>query len=93
MWVLMLGVRHENLEYQLMQISLQEAATQLTHLAHLAAKGESIIIVADGLPNLELTIAPSKIVKRKAGTLKHAITIIDKDWDKPSDEINAEFYK
>lgn len=76
-----------------MFISLQEAATQLTHLAHLAAKGEPIIIVAEGLPNLELTIAPPTSAKRKAGTLKHAITIIDKDWDKPSAEINAEFYK
>ncbi len=76
-----------------MMISLQQAAAELPRLVQLAAQGEHIVIVTEGLPNLELTIAPPATPKRKAGALKHAITIIDENWDKPDADIEAEFYK
>ncbi len=74
-----------------MQIVLQQAITQLHELMQRAAQGEHIVIVAEGLPDIELT--PVKNKKRQAGRLKHAITIYDPDWDKPSTDIEDEFYQ
>ncbi len=82
-----------HIEIAAMMISLQQAAAELPRLVQLAAQGEHIVIVTEGLPNLELTIAPPPPPKRKAGSLKQAITIVDDHWDKPSDDIDAEFYK
>ena len=56
-------------------------------LAQRAAQGERIILTADGLPDLTLTVLPAQTRQRQAGQLKHAITIQDPHWDKADREM------
>lgn len=75
-----------------MKVSMVEAKNKLTQLVQAAEKGEKITICRHGVPVADIVrSAESSKIKRKFGTLKGKIQIIDPNWDKAmtDEEVDA----
>jgi prevent-host-death family protein len=67
-----------------MQVSVADAKNKLPELIKAVEDGESVTICRRGVPVVDIvrTKRP-KLKKRKLGTMKGKIKIIDPDWWKP----------
>jgi prevent-host-death family protein len=73
-----------------MKVSVADAKNKLPELIKAVENGETVTICRRGVPAVDIvrTKAPSG-KKRKLGTLKGKIKIIDPDWWKPMTEEEA----
>jgi prevent-host-death family protein len=72
------------------KVSVVEAKNKLTQLLQQVEKGERITICRHGAPVADLV--PAAVVDRKPrrfGTLKGKIKILDPDWAKPQNDVEA----
>lgn len=68
-----------------MQVSVAQAKNKLPELIKAVEQGEQVTITRRGVPIVDLVRTSAR--KRKFGTLKGKIVIIDPDWWRPmSDE-------
>jgi prevent-host-death family protein len=67
------------------QIDIVEAKSNLGHFIEVALHGEEIIITRDNKPLLKLASVQKQKVRRKAGSAKGQITLMD-DFDEPLEE-------
>ena len=76
-----------------MKVSVAEAKNRLPELIKAVEHGKSVTICRRGRPIVDLvrTIKPTG-EKRKLGTLKGKIKIIDPDWWKPMSDEEAEAF-
>ena len=73
-----------------MIVSVAEAKNKLTQLLQKVEKGEHVTICRHGKPIVDLVPASDKKSSpRKFGTLKGRIKIIDPDWAKPQNDLDA----
>jgi prevent-host-death family protein len=73
-----------------MNVSVAEAKNKLTQLIQQAEKGERITICRHGKPVVDLVPTNSSApIPRKFGTLKGKIKILDPDWAKPQNDLEA----
>lgn len=75
-----------------MQVSVAKAKNKLTELIRTAEEGEPVTICRRGVPVVD--IVPTRETsgrKRRLGTLKGKIQVVDPDWWKPmtEDEVEA----
>jgi prevent-host-death family protein len=70
-----------------MKVSVADAKNKLPELIKAVEDGESVTICRRGTPVVDIvrTIEPTR-KKRKFGTLKGKIQIVDPDWWKPMTE-------
>jgi prevent-host-death family protein len=71
------------------KVSITEAKNRLTQLLHKVEEGERIEICRHGVAIACLTRVQPKSGKRKYGTLKHKIKILDPDWAKAQNDVEA----
>ena len=76
-----------------MKVSVADAKNKLPELIKAVENGETVTICRRGVPTVDIvrTKAPSG-KKRKLGTLKGKIKIIDPDWWKPMTEEESEAF-
>jgi prevent-host-death family protein len=76
-----------------MKVSVADAKNKLPELIKAVENGETVTICRRGVPTVDIvrTKAPSG-KKRKLGTLKGKIKIIDPDWWKPMTEEEADAF-
>ena len=73
-----------------MNVSVAEAKNKLTQLIQQVEKGERVTICRHGKPVVTLVPAnDTEPTPRKFGTLKGKIKILDPDWAKPQDDLEA----
>ena len=73
-----------------MKVSVAEAKNKLTQLIAAVEKGERVTVCRHGKPVVD--IVPTQAEERKPpqfGMLKGKIKIIDPDWEKPQNDIEA----
>ena len=77
--------------FELMQVSVADAKNKLPELIKAVEDGESVTICRRGVPVVDIvrTQQPSG-KKRRFGTLKGKIKIIDRDWWKPMTDEEVE---
>jgi prevent-host-death family protein len=74
-----------------MQVSVAEAKNKLPELIKAVEDGESVTICRRGVPVVDVVrTKQSNGKKRKLGTLKGKIQIIDPDWWKPMTDMEVE---
>jgi prevent-host-death family protein len=75
-----------------MRVSLAETKNKLTQLIQQVEKGERVTICRHGTPVVDLvaTAHPERR-PRKFGTLRNRIRILDSDWSRPQDDVDAWF--
>lgn len=72
------------------KVSIAEARNQFTKLIHAAEKGERITICRHGKPVVDLVPAEKRdSTPRKFGTMKGKGLIVDPDWARPQNDIDA----
>lgn len=71
-----------------MTVSVTEAKNKFAELLSKAEKGERIIIERRGKPVAELAKAQVKR-ERISGTLAHKKIILDPNWDRPQNDLDA----
>ena len=73
-----------------MKVSVAEAKNTLTRLIQKVEKGERVTICRHGMPVVDL-VRTEAVEKRprRFGTLKKKIKILDPDWAKPQDDVEA----
>ncbi len=76
-----------------MKVSVADAKNKLPELIKAVENGETVTICRRGIPIVDIvrTKAPSG-KKRKLGTLKGKIKIIDPDWWKPMTEEESDAF-
>ena len=73
-----------------MKVSVVEAKNRLTQLIQEVEKGERVTICRHGTPVADLVPTAAKERKqRRFGTLRDEIKILDPDWAKPQNDIEA----
>ena len=73
-----------------MKVSVAEAKNKLTQLLQQVEKGERVTICRHGAPVADLIPAMSIDRKRRQfGTLRGRIKILDPDWAKPQNDVEA----
>jgi len=73
-----------------MVVSVAEAKNKLTQLIQAVEKGERVTICRHGHPVVDLV--PTEAGRRippKFGTLRHKKIVIDPDWARPQNDIDA----
>jgi len=73
-----------------MKVSVVEARNKLTQLIQQVENGERVTICRHGMPVVD--IVPTTALERKSrkfGTLKHRIKVLDSDWAKPQNDVEA----
>ena len=73
-----------------MKVSVAEAKNKLTQLIAAVEKGERVTVCRHGKPVVD--IVPTQAEKRLApqfGMLKDRIKILDPDWDRPQNDVEA----
>ncbi len=75
-----------------MKVSVAEAKNRLTQLLQQVEKGERVTICRHGVPIADLVSTAAHGRKpRQFGTLKGKIKILDPDWAKPQNDVEAWF--
>lgn len=73
-----------------MKVSVAEAKNKLTQLIQQVEKGERVTICRHGLPIVDLVRTGSEDRKpRRFGTLRGKIKILDRDWARPQNDLEA----
>jgi prevent-host-death family protein len=73
-----------------MKVSVAEAKNTLTRLIQSVEEGERVTICRHGVPVVDLVrTAAAERRPRRFGTLKNKIKILDSDWARPQDNIEA----
>jgi prevent-host-death family protein len=73
-----------------MKVSVVEAKNRLTQLLQDVERGESVTICRHGKPIADLVPTQSStLTPRKFGILKGKIEIVDPNWAKPQNDIEA----
>lgn len=73
-----------------MKVSVAEAKNKLTRLIQQAENGERVTICRHGVPVVDLVpTARIEPKPRQFGTLRNKIKILDPDWAKPQNDIDA----
>jgi prevent-host-death family protein len=73
-----------------MKVSVADAKNKLTQLLQQVEKGERITICRHGTPVADLVPATAvNRKKRRFGTLSAKIKILDPDWAKPQNDLEA----
>jgi prevent-host-death family protein len=73
-----------------MKVSVAEAKNKLTRLIQQVEKGERITICRHGMPVVDLVRTASVERRpRQFGTLKGKIKILDPNWAKPQNDVEA----
>lgn len=73
-----------------MKVSVAEAKNRLTQLLQQVEKGERVTICRHGTPIADLIPATAIDRKRRQfGTLSGRIKILDSDWAKPQNDVEA----
>jgi len=73
-----------------MNVSVADARNNLTRILQRVEQGEKITICRHGKPVVDLVPASSAQPEpRKFGTLKGKIKILDTDWAKPQNDLEA----
>ncbi len=71
-----------------MTYSVTEAQDKLVELINAVEAGEQVTITRDNKPVVDLV--PSKPKQApKFGTMKDRIFVLDPDWDRPQNDVNA----
>ena len=74
-----------------MKVSVAEAKNKLTELIKSAEDGESVTICRRGVPVVDIVRTKRAFLqRRKFGTLKGKIQILDPDWWKPMTDDEVE---
>lgn len=74
-----------------MQVSVATAKNKLTELIKTAEQGEPVTICRRGVPVVDIVRTKKPAArKRKLGTLKGKIQVIDPDWWKPMKDREVE---
>ena len=79
--------------HQTMKVSVADAKNKLPELIKAVENGETVTIYRRGVPAVDIirTKKPSR-KKRKLGTLKGKIRILDSDWWKPMSHDEADAF-
>ena len=73
-----------------MKVSVAEAQNKLTRLIQQVENGERITICRHGTPVVDLVrTAAAERKPRRFGTLRDKISILDPDWAKPQNDVEA----
>lgn len=73
-----------------MKVSVAEAKNKLTQLIQQAEKGERVTICRHGVAVADLVrTAAAERKPRQFGTLRNKIVILDPDWAKPQNDVEA----
>ncbi len=73
-----------------MNVSVAEAKNKLTQLLQQVEKGERVTICRHGKPVVDMIpTAESDRRPRQFGTLRDRIKILDPDWAKPQNDVEA----
>lgn len=70
----------------MIQVTIHEAETHLSHLIQQAMKGEEVIIVRDDQPVAKLVALPEAQPQRRIGGAAHVLIAIAPDFDEPLPE-------
>ena len=71
-----------------MAYSVAEAQDKLTELINAVEAGQQVTITRDGKPIVDLVLSKMKRAPT-FGTMKDRTLILDPDWDRPQNDLNA----
>ena len=67
----------------MIQVTIHEAKTHLSRLIKQALSGEEVIIAKGKTPLVKISPLPDVKIKRKIGTQKNLIIMMDDDFNEP----------